>query len=335
MQDGRQLAVDIELDEKKLSLMNIYAPNEDKPEFFVRMLENISKLKNADTIIGGDLNLVLDEKNDSYKRQKNHTKSARVLETAMNELLLVDTWRKFNPSSFQFTHYKKKPTECYARLDYLITNYALTKNIKEVKILLAYKTDHSLVKITLELNKEWKRGPGFWKLNVSTLEKVENVNEINEIIKEIAEHADKENYEKCYKWEKIKEGIVKKCKEISKRNASKMNQDFHKLVKQIEKTQKRIVENESSIEMNSLKEQVEKLNVELSEHIQHKARGARIRSRTKWYEEGEKGTKYFLGLEETKYSNKVLNMIRCDDNTINKGRKENTMRTGKVLSKVV
>jgi hypothetical protein len=53
----------------------------------------------------------------------------------------------------------------------------------------------------------------------------------------------------------------------------------------------------------------------LSKIYSDKAKGAQIRSRIKWVEEGEKNTKFFLGLEKARrsFQHKFLSKrFRCD-----------------------
>ena len=60
MKEGRYVMCELEnLDEpdKRLSICNIYAPNKDRPDFFVEVI-NKSIQPAAETIIVGDFNLV-------------------------------------------------------------------------------------------------------------------------------------------------------------------------------------------------------------------------------------------------------------------------------------
>ena len=52
-------------------------------------------------------------------------------------------------------------------------------------------------------------------------------------------------------------------------------------------------------------EMVEKQKQELDTHNIYKARGAEIRSRIKYIQEGEKNTKYFLSMEAAKKQKKI------------------------------
>ena len=63
------------------------------------------------------------------------------------------------------------------------------------------------------------------------------------------------------------------------------------------------IENSSSIDINMNRKR--ELENQLNEIIYTKSRGAQIRSRANWVNEGEKNTKYFLSLEKKNQSNNV------------------------------
>ena len=206
----------------------------------------------------------------------------------------------------------------YSRLDYILINYALVGCVQKIEHLPSFKSDHSPVCITLDLNKDAKRGPGFWKLNESILESKSNLDQINTEVEKILQIATIEKYEKCYKWERVKETLVCQCKLISKERAKKMNENFVNIQTRIEKLSKEQNSGKmrTNLETEQLNEEIEQSKVELSTYLEYKARGARIRSRSKWYDSGELPTKYFLGLEKTKYQNKTLRAVMCEDKTI-------------------
>ena len=57
----------------------------------------------------------------------------------------------------------------------------------------------------------------------------------------------------------------------------------------------------------------DKINVienKLSKIYSDKAKGAQIRSRIKWVEEGEKNTKFFLGLEKARQTRKNITSLK-------------------------
>lgn len=58
--NGRYILVTGEMHSTPITLLNIYGPNYDDPEFYRKVFSLIPDTANANLIIGGDLNLVLD-----------------------------------------------------------------------------------------------------------------------------------------------------------------------------------------------------------------------------------------------------------------------------------
>ena len=332
--NGWYILIDVCMNEKKLCLVNIYAQNEDNPDFFVKVIDRISEMQSADIIMGGDFNLVIKEHEDSYNRKTNNKNALNILNGFLDEALMIDVWRQRNPESFQFTYYKKKPHEMYARLDYIFVNYALVNCVQKTAIVPSYKRDHSAVKVKLELDPGWKRGPGFWKLNTALIQDLEMVNKINMEIEDIKIKT--RNYEdKGYRWECIKERVIQKCQELSKLKANKINDTVKKLHNQLIKLQNDLNKCQDTIlEKNALQEQLDEYTHQLNKFVEYKAKGSRIRCRTRWYEEGEKSTKYFLGLEKMKYSNKTLNKILCSDGSVTRDEKKILKEQAKFYKKL-
>ena len=97
---GHFIICDINANEKRLTLANIYAPNEDNPAFFLDFFGHLDDFKYDDIIIGGDFNLVLDlEKDKLGGIAKTHQNSAKIIQEFSDKLDLVDTWRVLHPEA--------------------------------------------------------------------------------------------------------------------------------------------------------------------------------------------------------------------------------------------
>ena len=73
--NGRFLIVTGTLNSVPATLVNLYAPNFDNPDFFQRVFNMIPDLSNTNLIIGGDFNCVLDpllDKQSSKSLQKSN-----------------------------------------------------------------------------------------------------------------------------------------------------------------------------------------------------------------------------------------------------------------------
>ena len=93
-QNGNLLALDLEVEGKWLTLINIYGPNEDSPDFYTYVSTVIEELNHEEVIICGDFNLVQNQEADAYNYRNINNPGAK--ETVLNlkeELNLIDPFR--------------------------------------------------------------------------------------------------------------------------------------------------------------------------------------------------------------------------------------------------
>ena len=187
---GRYIVIDLEINETQYTLLNIYAPNlEDQitqAEFWERIYQNLKLKEERQIIIGGDLNVILNGELDRnppiYKTYQGVTK----LKNTMDMLNLIDVWRTANENSKRFTWRRSKPHLIQSRLDYFIASNDLYHNLKHIDILPGYRTDHSAITMTINVeNKEERRGPGLWKFNSNLLTNLEYTNQVSNLIENL------------------------------------------------------------------------------------------------------------------------------------------------------
>ena len=63
-------------------------------------------------------------------------------------------------------------------------------------------------------------------------------------------------------------------------------------------------------------EEIEKLQTELESEIENKTQSAVFRARMRYYDEGEKPSKYFLNLEKRRFNKKVVNKLRVENKMV-------------------
>ena len=94
--------------------------NEDDPNYFTSVFNQLLGFKCDEKIIGGDYNLVLDvEKDKKGGIARTHKKSLEVIHDYSENLDLVDAWRALNPNGSRYTWRQKKP-EVHCRLDFFL-----------------------------------------------------------------------------------------------------------------------------------------------------------------------------------------------------------------------
>ncbi len=185
--DGNYIMLNIEIEKKfVVTLVNIYGPNVDNPEFYEDILIDTVDMDGDHVIMCGDWNLVQNFELDccNYVAQNNVHASEQVL-NLKHHLNVVDPWRIYNPQLRRYTWFRKNPVK-KARLDFFLISKELMSYIENSTILPGYLTDHSLVLLELRLN-DFVRGRGFWRFNNSLLKDPVYIKKVKEVIQKTKE----------------------------------------------------------------------------------------------------------------------------------------------------
>lgn len=184
-QDGNYIIIEITIQGKAIILVNIYGPNEDKPQFYREIKQKVLELENDNVIFCGDWNLVLDQELDTnnYVNINNPRARAVVLDFLVEDSY-VDAWRVLNQGKRVFTWRKINPEIKQARLDYFLVSEETFQYVSDCEILPGYRTDHSGVLLTLKLQTTDK-GRGYWKFNNSLLKDKEYIKIVKDTISEV------------------------------------------------------------------------------------------------------------------------------------------------------
>ena len=314
--NGRFIICDIITDNKSVTVAALYAPNDDDPRFFLTFFDHLNDFKCDEVIIGGDFNLVLDLDTDKKGGlAKTHTESVKTLKDFCAQIDLLDAWRILNPDIRRYTWRRKRP-EIHCRLDFFLVTQSLMCNITSANILTGYKTDHSLIEITVATHSNMRsRGPGFWKLNTLLLTEMDYINQIRAVIKDTQEEYQNDIFvNDALMWEMTKLNIRKQSLIYSTLKKAKISRCEEELEKEINSLQ-------CLIETSNMKEEDKKntLNaldtktLELEKIIEYRTKGSILRARCRWHNEGEKNTKYFLNLEKRHYNRGAISQLKLEN----------------------
>lgn len=322
---GNYLILDVEIEDIPFILINIYGPNNDRPQFYSELKSKIEDIYTSQHIIlGGDFNLILDKDLDSmnYKNLNNPKARTEVLKL-IDTFNLKDVFREQCPFLKRYTWRKKNPIK-QARLDFFLISESLQTMSPCIKHENSYRSDHSPVLFQCKLN-EFIKGKGFWKFNNSLLTDKDYINIIKKLLNNIICQYS------CHVYNKESISTIRnedlcltindqlfldtllmeiRGKTISYASYKKKKQNQRKL-----KLEKEITEIEQNLTQNTIDELNEKQN-ELEQIRSNILKGQCIRSKAKWIEEGEKPTKYFLSLESRNYISKQIPRIQKDDGSI-------------------
>ena len=321
---GNMLILDIQIKEFIITLVCIYGPNTDSPNFYSELSQIISNSANDFTIICGDFNLVQDQCLDLYNYKNLNNPKARNEVLKLKEINeLQDPWRIYNPEKLYYTWFKKSPIK-KARLDFFLISQELLALVDKTDIKPGYRTDHSIIELELTFS-EFDKGKGFWKFNNNLLRDKEYLDKVKLIIQNVIEKYSLP----VYNLEKIKEipkndiqftindqmileQILLEIRGMTipysakKKKENKLKEE--KLLKQISVLETITQQSNSSVLMEMLdeyKKELENLRNELM-------KGILIRSKARWIEHGEKPTRYFCGLEKRNYVNKTVSKVKTN-----------------------
>ena len=292
-----------------MEIVNVYAPNQEDPNFFVNLLDKMSKCETDFPLIVGGLNIHLDVNNDIKSRKVDHLESAssKIVNAFLEEYSWADIWRVHHSEVFQFT-WKNSSSTVMSRIDYLLCPINCLGFTRKISIAPATVSDHCPVYLDLEFL-ENMRGPGYWKFNEAHLQNKAFVDEVNKII-DLADYR-YEHSSPTSKWESLKQDIKEFAIKFSKEEATKKRTNLAQLERQLQAANKKLAMiNLSSTRavywINKFNVRIDNLKLRLLKESLYATQGAMLRSKSKWLDQGEHNTCYFLSLEKRNAKQKIM-----------------------------
>ena len=304
--NGRIIIIDLILDDEKYIFVNLYNANTESEQLYtINCLNNLLSNHNLDgdykPIFTGDLNFIFDANLDALGGNRTlKTKSLAAIIKLLDNLDVCDIFRIRYPNKKRFTFRQKTRAKevIHRRLDYIFLSNCLQENAKNIDILPSFLSDHSPVLLTLDASKNNKRGRGLWKFNNSLLQEESFRDGIsNTVCATLADNTDSNPH---VLWELLKYDVRKFSIKFSK--------DRSKLKKIDKQYHENIVQSfESNPNVSILQEEYNNSKIWLESWYTETTKGAILRSKAEWYENGEKSSKFFLNLEK---NNSIKNTIR-------------------------
>lgn len=177
--DGRFIILEIEIGDVSLVIANIYGPNEDKPQFFLNIFEQLDKLHNPYKLLGGDFNVVINPEIDRVGGLDTKPAAKNVILQYMDREDIFDLWRSVNPSGRRYTWSRRDPVYSASRIDYWLVTSLLMGICTDTDIPAAFISDHAPITIDIKISTN-VRGRGTWMFNNLLLEDQDFVKLIEE-----------------------------------------------------------------------------------------------------------------------------------------------------------
>ena len=272
--------------------------------------------------MGGDFNIIFNPTLEKKGGNMELKKSTEIMEEILYKNSLQDVWRLKNPTTKRYTWRQKSPSiQC--RLDYFFISEFLHDYVVNTNIIQSVRSDHSGITIHIQSlgDKSDIKGRGYWKLNSSIINDEDYVNElITE--KDIWVEETSTVVDPRIRWEylkyKIRDFSIKKS--VAKRKQMKNQEE--ELNKKLNEVQEKLEQTDNEDTARDYNEQLEQIKNDLKQLEDTLTEGLIIRTKTRWFEEGEKSNKYFLGLEKHKGIKKCMHKLKKNDETFTTDKKE-------------
>ena len=310
LSEERILAVKLFCEGSTFIIINIYAPNKkpQKINFFYKLHNFIDSLYDeSNIIITGDFNSVLDNEHDIVSGLPHDKSEINVFNKLLSDFDLVDTWRISNIDKKDFTWSKPLVAR---RLDYLLCTLNFSSLISDVQQVFVSCSDHKAITAKIN-NLNFQRGPSMWQLNISLLKDTDFIDFINVAIDNFL--SNETNNSPQRKWELLKAEIKSLTIQFCTQRNKLLKFKYQNNLKEINRISSLLTENPKC---PSLNQTYNKLKLQQEIFDLNKVKGAQVRSRIKYIEEGEKNTKYFLSLEKARGVNNTIFELEKDVNKI-------------------
>ena len=305
---GRFASCKLDLNGKLFQVASIYAPNRnpERNDFFESLPAFLDE--SLPTLLTGDFNAVFDPTLDRRGGAPSpYRESVASLTNLFSLFGCSDVWRAHHPGLHSYSWSSHDGTIA-SRIDLIGCPHDWVAGDSSSELIPCPFSDHCAVSARLSIPESIPRGPGFWKLNCSLLSDPEYISLISNFW--LFWKSRVSSFPSLlYWWDEGKEQIKRLSIKFSSTKRSLAHKDRHRLENYAAELKGLLDGGQTSV-LSDYKEVLQRIeDLDLAS-----ARGAQIRSRARWVEEGETSSSYFCRLER-KHSNdcRISGVRRPDD----------------------
>lgn len=288
-----------------LTIMNIYAPNEDNPGFFKELAQILAGNSKGIIILGGDFNCVLNRYMDKFPfEQKYQVLKSIALKNMLEELGLVDVWRVKNPKVRDYTHFSRVH-KSHSRIDFFFVSKQEVHRVLDCHIEPQTISDHGpvLMSLNIDLVKPLK----LWRLNVSLLNSPEMIKFIKDELEFFLDTNDSDLISPSILWDTAKAYLRGRIISFSSKIKKEREADQEKLYEQI----RRLETAHKRTNNDMVSQELKKCRQDLNDLLNEKAEGALRFANQKYYEQGNKGSRVLAFQLRKMQANRTVQKVTC------------------------
>ena len=139
------------IQEEGITIVNIYAPNLEAPQYIRQTLTDIRGEVDGNTRIVGGFNKTLTPMDRSSKQKIN--KETQVLNDTLNEMDLTDIFRTFHPNTEEYT-FLSSANGTFSRIDHIMGLKSNLSKFKKIEIVSSIFSDHNSMRLDINYKKK-------------------------------------------------------------------------------------------------------------------------------------------------------------------------------------
>ena len=138
------------IQDKDITIVNIYAPNIGSPQYIRQMLTAIRGEINSNTIIVRDFNTPLSSIDRSSKMKIN--KETQVLNDALDQMDLTDIYKTIGPKTTEYTFFSSAHGT-FSKVDHILGPKSRLDKFKKIEIISGIFSDHNIMRLEMNYRK--------------------------------------------------------------------------------------------------------------------------------------------------------------------------------------
>ena len=139
------------IQEEDRTIVNIYVPNMEAPQYIRQTLTDIKGEVDSNTIRVGEFNTPLTPMDRSSKQKIN--KEAQVLNEALDEMDLIDIFRAYVPNAEEYTFFSSAHGT-FSRIDHILGHKSNLSKFKKIEIVSSIFSEHNAMRLDIITRKK-------------------------------------------------------------------------------------------------------------------------------------------------------------------------------------
>ena len=312
---GRFVQALVDFGDDQLSFISLYAPNRnpERNAFFASLTGLIDLTRPV--FVAGDFNSVLDNLLDRKRRPSfaggesaRQQESGPALQSLLSFSQTYPLWRTMHPGRIAYSWSHASGTFA-SRIDMIWAPTSFSDLVRECEYFPSFLSDHQYLLVKCSLRDHIATGPGVWKFNTSLLQDTDYCNLVTSFWsfwQTMSNHSDFAS--QLDWWDQGKFYLREITRSFSQAKAVRERRRKTFLHRQLRELQSLFEAGDAAAFSQLCTVQQELRGIAL-----HEARGAQVRARCQWAEEGETSSSFFLNLASKHHAKASMPSIRDPD----------------------